>query len=306
MSNPLFSEQLFAQPSAPQQTILAAAAQQLPALIAALQSALAQAENQQAQAQQASQAAAAASQVFTAQAQQQQAATQSNPAAQSAAAQQAQSAAAQQAQSAAAQQAQQAAAQASSSQAAATQATAIAKALAQQAMAAAQALAAQAAFAAPAPWAGPAFSPAQPQPLQLQQAAALGSANANAPSCQTPPVDIAENSESFSLQADMPGASDQNVEVYYRDGVLNIRGRSDQESSDADSDSKSPRQPLMKERRPTIYQRAIPLGMEIEEESITASVNNGVLHVNLPKTKQGKKSANMRRISVASNNKAAA
>lgn len=116
-------------------------------------------------------------------------------------------------------------------------------------------------------------------------------ANNNMPAFQAPSIDVFEDRDAFEVQADMPGVSEDSVEISYQDGVLNIRARSEQEIEDIESEDNRQRQTFIKERRSTIYQRAVPLGVEIDEQNITAGVSNGTLHITLPKAKEDQKPA---------------
>lgn len=134
------------------------------------------------------------------------------------------------------------------------------------------------------------FSPAQFAQPQSSEMALLASAehmlartpdNVNAAPFYTPPVDIAEHDETFEITADMPGVNEKSVEVYYNNGLLTIRGRAQHDTPEQDS------QFHRRERRPGIFQRIVPLNAEIEEANIKAVSRNGVLEITLPKAKQG-------------------
>jgi HSP20 family molecular chaperone IbpA len=103
-----------------------------------------------------------------------------------------------------------------------------------------------------------------------------------------PEVDICENDDSLRLWADMPGVSENDVDVTLRNGVLTISGK-------VATSTYENLAPLYTEYNVGNYVRQFTLNEEIDETGIKARMRNGVLEVELPKREH----ARPRRIQVA-------
>ena len=92
----------------------------------------------------------------------------------------------------------------------------------------------------------------------------------------TPPIDIHEGPEGLILEADLPGAIEQNLRIDLEDNVLSLYAR---------IDSRAPEgaRLLHEEYRLGDYQRSFILGDEVDRDRITAELTNGVLRIFLPK-----------------------
>jgi len=104
-----------------------------------------------------------------------------------------------------------------------------------------------------------------------------------------PRVDVHEDDGHLYVTADLPGLSENDVEVTYNDGVLRIAG---EKTHEAENDA---RQAHVTERAYGRFERQIPLGREVNEDQIDASFKDGVLTITLPKAEQAEKT---RKISV--------
>lgn len=91
-----------------------------------------------------------------------------------------------------------------------------------------------------------------------------------------PNVDIYEENGGLKLWADMPGVSEQNVEVTLNDDVLTITGT----ISTAMYEKLAP---LYTEYNVGNYFRQFTLHEDIDPARIKARMNNGVLELDLPK-----------------------
>ena len=92
-----------------------------------------------------------------------------------------------------------------------------------------------------------------------------------------PRVDIEETATALELIAEVPGMTSDDVTVSLHDGVLKIEGAitHNEESED--------RKVLRRERRHMTFSRTFRLGIDVDRDSVTASVKDGVLTVTLPK-----------------------
>ncbi|MGK7379354.1 Hsp20/alpha crystallin family protein [Planococcus sp. 1R117A] len=94
-----------------------------------------------------------------------------------------------------------------------------------------------------------------------------------------PQVDIKEKNELYELQVDLPGFTKDDIEIEYRDGYLEIRGKKERE---IEPDEQNERY-IRKERTYGSFRRSFYIG-EIDEEHVTAAFQNGVLTLNVPKS----------------------
>ena len=92
----------------------------------------------------------------------------------------------------------------------------------------------------------------------------------------TPPIDIHEARDGLVLEADLPGAVEQNLQVRLEDNVLSLYAR-------IDSPVPEGARLLHEEYRLGDYQRSFILGDEVDRDRITAELTNGVLRLFLPR-----------------------
>jgi HSP20 family protein len=98
-----------------------------------------------------------------------------------------------------------------------------------------------------------------------------------------PSVEISDNDKEIRVTAEVPGMEEKDIEILLDDGVLTLRGEKRSETEDKDRQ--------FSERYYGHFERRIPLGYEIEEDSIDARFRNGVLSVTLPKTAKAQSQA---------------
>lgn len=95
----------------------------------------------------------------------------------------------------------------------------------------------------------------------------------------TPQVDIYEEEQGVVLLANMPGVDENNVDVEVEKGVLSIRGRIDYELGEKE-------EVLSQSFDTGTFYREFSLSDDLEIEGIEASMKNGVLKLNLPKSEK--------------------
>lgn len=83
----------------------------------------------------------------------------------------------------------------------------------------------------------------------------------------SPAVDAYQNEHEFLLLADIPGVPESGLEIRYERGRIDLRGA-----------------------RPggTVYQRSFSVPGTIATDRITAEIQQGVLHLHLPKSEAAK------------------
>ena len=93
----------------------------------------------------------------------------------------------------------------------------------------------------------------------------------------SPPVDVKETDDSFTLTADIPGLTKKEVTVNVADGIVSISGERKLE------DEKESDNYHCRERRYGSFSRTFNLPETVNEEDISASFKNGTLSIELPK-----------------------
>jgi HSP20 family protein len=96
-----------------------------------------------------------------------------------------------------------------------------------------------------------------------------------------PAVDIFETKDAINLLADMPGVNAQRLQVDLREGVLTLRG----EVPDAVGEGEVG---VIREYETGTFLRQFTLSELIDQDRIEAKLNNGVLHLTLPRAEAAK------------------
>jgi len=96
-----------------------------------------------------------------------------------------------------------------------------------------------------------------------------------------PRADIYETEEQVTVMADMPGVSENSIDITLEKNTLTIRGFVEQENYPDYTLSYA-------EYGVGDYERSFVLSNEIDQNRIEASVKNGVLHLVLPKQEEAK------------------
>ena len=104
------------------------------------------------------------------------------------------------------------------------------------------------------------------------------------------PLDIRQNDEAYFIEASGPGFSPDEVEVTLDENVLTIRGEHGTEKDESKGGY------VRRERRRTSVFRQVGLPSEVKADQITASFENGILTVQVPRAQR----AQPRKIEVSS------
>ena len=91
-----------------------------------------------------------------------------------------------------------------------------------------------------------------------------------------PPVDIFEDDDGITLQADMPGVSKDRLTVRVDGNSLLLEGS-------VQFDLPEQAEALYADVRSSLYRRSFALSRELETEKIEANLKDGVLTVRIPK-----------------------
>lgn len=97
-----------------------------------------------------------------------------------------------------------------------------------------------------------------------------------------PPVDVEETPDEIVLTAELPGMSRDDIDIELEDGVLTIQGEKKEEQKEEG------RQGLRYERRWGSFARRFTLPRAVDSANITASYENGILAIHVPKAEEAK------------------
>lgn len=95
-----------------------------------------------------------------------------------------------------------------------------------------------------------------------------------------PPVNITETREHFLLEAEMPGVAKSGLEITLEGNALTIIGHRSPDEVKA--------QLVYRESKPMDYRRVFEIDPSINGSKISARMDQGVLHLTLPKAEQVK------------------
>lgn len=105
------------------------------------------------------------------------------------------------------------------------------------------------------------------------------------PAIKLPQVDVHENDKSYTIEAELAGMSDKDVELVVKDDVLTLKGEKREEKKEEKKDY------LRTERSYGSFERSFVLPDGVDRDKIGASFKNGVLTITLPKTEKAQKEA---------------
>ena len=102
----------------------------------------------------------------------------------------------------------------------------------------------------------------------------------------SPRVDIKEDKNAYVMDMDLPGKTDKDINIEFNNNVLTISSETKsekEEKKEEKAEAKEAPKYLIKERSFAKFSRSFTLPDDVEADNITAKVENGVLHINLPR-----------------------
>lgn len=96
-----------------------------------------------------------------------------------------------------------------------------------------------------------------------------------------PKVDVKENENAYTLEMELPGKTEKDVEIELNHGNLTISSKNE-ETKDEEKDSKNEKY-ILKERNFSKFERRFALPKDVDSEKISANFKNGILTVNMIK-----------------------
>lgn len=97
-----------------------------------------------------------------------------------------------------------------------------------------------------------------------------------------PPANFVETEDAYTVEIDVPGYDRDDVEVTLEQGILSISGERSSELEEKNGTYH------LRERSLGRFTRSFSLPRSVNAESLTASLDNGVLRVELPKAADAK------------------
>ena len=98
-----------------------------------------------------------------------------------------------------------------------------------------------------------------------------------------PKVDIKETKDAYILDMDMPGKTENDVDISLKDSVLTISSLTDSKEEKKAEKAEDKTDWLLHERHFATFSRSFTLPKDIDAEEISAGVMNGVLTVTIPR-----------------------
>jgi HSP20 family protein len=97
-------------------------------------------------------------------------------------------------------------------------------------------------------------------------------------------VDVREDKDHFYVDAELPGFKKDEIDVTLENQTLTISGQRKTESQSGNGTT----QHLLRERRTTRFQRSFKLPPTVDERTVNAALNDGILTVTLNKREESK------------------
>mgnify|MGYP002856388638 CR=1 FL=1 len=98
------------------------------------------------------------------------------------------------------------------------------------------------------------------------------------PAGVTPRVDIEEDEKSYTLEMELPGRSEKDVDIELDQNNLTIASSKTEEKEEKKEEKKAGKY-ILKERRTSSFERRFVLPKDVDTENISANFKNGVLTI---------------------------
>lgn len=99
-----------------------------------------------------------------------------------------------------------------------------------------------------------------------------------------PKVDVKENKDNYSLEMDLPGKSEKDVNVELNGNILTISSEHESKKDEnGGKDKKDGPKWLIHERSYSKFSRSFTLPDDVDAAKLSANVKNGVLTVTMPR-----------------------
>ena len=98
------------------------------------------------------------------------------------------------------------------------------------------------------------------------------------------PLDVSETQDNFLVDAVVPGLKPEDLDITIQDNVLLIRGETRQEQQTSEKQANY----HVMERRYGRFSRAVSLPTAVNTDQVRATLEHGILHLEIPKAEQVK------------------
>ncbi len=105
-----------------------------------------------------------------------------------------------------------------------------------------------------------------------------------------PAVEVTESDDAFTVTAELPGLDAKDVSANFENGVLTISGEKTETKKEED------KKYYLWERSYGAFERSFTFPVDVAQDRIKATFENGVLNLTLPKSKEAK--ANTKKIAI--------
>ena len=99
---------------------------------------------------------------------------------------------------------------------------------------------------------------------------------------QTPKVDIKQNDNAYTLEMDLPGKTDKDVNIELNNNILTISSSTENRKEEK-SEKKADGKWIVRERSYSRFSRSFALPEDVNSEKLSACVKNGILTVTMPR-----------------------
>ena len=103
---------------------------------------------------------------------------------------------------------------------------------------------------------------------------------------EIPKVDVTQSKDSYILEMDLPGRSENDVNLELDQNVLTIssvKETNEEKNLDKKDDSSDESKWIIKERHTSSFSRRYTLPDDIDSENVKATFKNGVLNITIPR-----------------------
>jgi len=99
---------------------------------------------------------------------------------------------------------------------------------------------------------------------------------------RNPQVDIYREEGQYVLTAELPGLSEEDLDIRVEGNLLTLEAKNQKEAE------REGVKYLLKERNSSVYKRSFVLPKDVDSEKISAALKNGILVLNLPIAEKAK------------------
>lgn len=99
----------------------------------------------------------------------------------------------------------------------------------------------------------------------------------------TPQVDVRETPDAYVLDMDLPGVTENDVEINLKERILTISSVKDEKKEEEKTGDW-----LIRERKTMSFSRSFSLPQDIDEQNVSAEFDKGVLTINIPRKPEPK------------------